>query len=83
MATLQEIIDEMGVLHEQAKTIRAKAETENRDLSEDEAVDLNDALDRWDAYNAQAENGQADGQAGGNPASICRSNVCSLRCRGC
>ena len=55
MATLQEIIDEMSVLHEQAKTIRAKAESENRDLTEDEAVDLNDALDRWDAYNAQAE----------------------------
>ncbi len=55
MATLQEIIDEMGVLHEQAKTIRSKAEAENRDLTEDEAVDLNDALDRWDAYNSQAE----------------------------
>lgn len=52
MANMIELMDEMQVLHETAKTIRSRAEVENRDLTEDEATDLNAALDKWDALDS-------------------------------
>ena len=52
---LVEIYDEMQVLHDQAKTIRNRAKEDNRDLTEEEAADLNDCLDKWDAFNGEAE----------------------------